>query len=147
MIISSLIACLTQSSWCTQAALKTKVTWLSVKERSLIPLPSSNPSILLTRCSFNSLPPEHKVNAVLLLGPSQARKESMSQTTNSSLSPFPFSCPSSSKLIITEAFILQKRHFAVTAVWLVFWAAGLQVISRPSDIHWRTGVPLTLQSL
>ncbi len=51
------------------------------------------------------------------------------------------------KLINTQASILQKRHFAVTAVLFVFWAAGLQVISRPPDIHWQTSVPLTLQSL
>lgn len=51
------------------------------------------------------------------------------------------------KLINTQASILQKGHFAITAVLFVFWAAGLQVISRPPDIHWQTSVPLTLQSL
>lgn len=62
------------------------------------------------------------------------------------LSPF-FLCLPLSKLINVQASILQKRHFAVTAVLFVFWAAGLPVISRPSDIHWQTSVPLTLQSL
>lgn len=52
-----------------------------------------------------------------------------------------------SELINTQASILQKRHFAITAVLFVFWAAGLQVIPRPSDIRWQTSVPLTLQSL
>lgn len=66
-----------------------------------------------------------------------------SSLSHSSSSP----CLSFPKLINAQASILQKIHFAVTAVLFVFRAAGLQVISRPSDIHWQTSVPLTLQSL
>lgn len=113
-------------------------------------LPSLFDPVLLSSSSS-----EYKVNAVLLLGPSQPRKESTTQTltTNYKITPtLPWLCSVSptlclSKLINTPASILQKRHFAVTAVLFVFWAAGLQVISRPSDIHWQTSVRLTLQSL
>lgn len=99
------------------------------------------------------------MNTVLLLRPSQPMKESTTQTLNTiykitplcleslSHSLLSLFCLTVSTLKNTKASILKKRHFAVTAVLFVFWAAGLQVLSRTPDIHWQTGVPLTLQSL
>lgn len=101
---------------------------------------------------LSSFSTEYKVNTVLLLGPSQPMKESTTQTMNTIYESTPpcLDSLSHSPLLIrsprsqTPRLPFCGRHFAVTAVLFIFWAAGLQVISRTPDT---SSVPLTLQSL
>lgn len=136
----------------TQPESETKGFWVSTLPPFLF-LPFHP---YLTQCCFHLLPPSTKWMLCCCWDPaSQGR--TLPRRHYNPPPPTPpassLSCSSSSpclsfpKLINAQASILQKIHFAVTAVLFVFRAAGLQVISRPSDIHWQTSVPLTLQSL
>ena len=140
----------------TRPASETKVIWPRASAFPPPPLPSLFDPVLLSSSSS-----DYKVNAVLLLGPSQPRKESTTQTltTNYKITPVLPPHPLSHSLfsLFLQAHKHPSFHFAEKTFchnccavrFFFFWARGLPVISRPSHIHWQwqTSVPLTLQSL